>query len=107
MRWQKILSTSLLMGVLTACDTLALNEAEPEKYSGLDCEQLDQLAESYRTQDQLDLFNDNNISERERLGDDPADRSLGQTNTTRTEFQANLDRDRRSIAVARRHKGCN
>ena len=68
---------------------------------GYDCEQLNQLAESYRPQTQELLFAD--VSDLERRNEDS--RASGNQANPRP-YEAEQDRERRSIDLARRKKGC-
>lgn len=76
-------------------------DAEPEKYMAFECEQLDQLAESYRPQTQELLFAD--VSDLERRNEGNRGSGL-QTNAP--DYQLEQERERRSIDLARRKKGC-
>lgn len=110
MKWQSAiltLSTILIAPIaLAACASLDFKEAQPENYMGFDCDQLDQLAESYRTQSQVGLFLDDDISEQERLGKSPDDFSPGQTRANQNDYELEWEREKRSIALARRAKNC-
>lgn len=86
----------------SGCVTLDFKDAEPEKYMGYDCEQLAQLAESYRPLTQDYLFADD-ISERERMNE--RDNRVGVRDDARP-YEIEQERDRRSIALARRQKDC-
>jgi len=108
MQWQSTGQISLTIGaafLLGGCFTPNFEDAEPEKYAGYDCEQLNMLSESYRATPQ-DLLQDDDPSELERTNA-RHDSSLvfGQRAGDRP-IDAKEDRDRRSIALARRQKGC-
>lgn len=108
MQWQSIARLSLATGVatlLTGCLTPAFEDAQPEKYAGYDCAQLNMLAESYRATPQ-DLLLEDHPSELESTAA-RRDSSLifGQRAGDRP-TNAKEERDRRSIALARRQKGC-
>lgn len=107
MRWQ---SAIFVLPCMIAASGCALSpdfkDAEPEKYMGLDCEQLEELAESYRTQQQFQLFNDGDISEMERRNIDREDVTIGQQYRGQPNYEVEWERDRRSITLARRQKGC-
>lgn len=87
--------------MLSACSTLNFNDAEPEKYMGMDCAALNQLAESYRTETQDLLFED--VNDLERRNESP--RNAGLRSDARP-YEIEQDRERRSVALARRQKGC-
>lgn len=101
MTWQSLTGLSLALTLLTGCGTLNFKDAEPEKYMAFDCEQLDQLAESYRPQTQELLFAD--VSDLERRNEGNRGSGL-QTNAP--DYQLEQERERRSIDLARRKKGC-
>lgn len=108
MQWQSIGRISLTIGaafLLSGCITPAFEDAQPEKYAGFDCEQLNMLSESYRATPQ-DLVQEDDPSELERTNA-RRDSSLifGQRAGDRP-IDAQEERDRRSIALARRQKGC-
>ena len=91
--------------LLGGCLTPNFEDAEPEKYAAYDCEQLGMLSESYRSTPQ-DLLLEEDPSELERT-------NSRQNYTTRANRRAGdapdnarEDRERRSIALARRQKGC-
>jgi hypothetical protein len=86
---------------LSGCGTLNFREADPEKYMGFECEALDQLAESYRPQTQDQIFADVSDLERRNEGNS----NLGLRDDARP-YEIEQDRERRSIALARRKKGC-
>ena len=73
---------------------------------GYDCEALDELAESYRSADQVDLFNDRDPSNLERNGETRDNLSPGRAYDGEPNFDVEQRRERRSIALARRQKGC-
>ncbi|GLQ20897.1 hypothetical protein ACFFUB_07920 [Algimonas porphyrae] len=87
--------------LLSACSTVNFNDAEPEKYIGMECEQLDLLAESYRSETQDILFDD--VSELERRNQSTRDN--GARSDARP-YEIEQERERRSVALARRQKGC-
>ena len=87
--------------LLTGCSTLDFQDADPEKYMAFNCEQLFQLAESYRPQTQELLFAD--VSDLERRNE--GNRASGVLANPRP-YELEQDRERRSIDLARRKKGC-
>lgn len=108
MQWQSTGRISLTLGaaiLLSGCLTPAFEDAQPEKYTGFDCAQLNMLSESYRATPQ-DLVQEEDPSELERTNA-RRDSSLffGQRAGDRP-IDAKEERDRRSIALARRQKGC-
>lgn len=105
MTWQTLTRSTLLMAsslALGACSTLNFQPADPEKYMGLDCEQLDQLSESYRGMPQ-DLLNQTDPSELERRNET---RQIEIARGNPRPYEIEQHRDQRSIALARREKGC-
>ena len=77
--------------------------AEPERFMGFTCQQLADMAESFRASPQ-DLLQEPELSE---LGRDPAGNEIGQAIfQDDTSLNRDLKRDLRSIALARREKGC-
>lgn len=106
MQWQSIGRISLASGaamLLTGCLTPNFEDAEPEKYAGYDCEQLNLLSESYRASPQ-DLLLEDDPSELERTNS--RETSLFGQRAGDRPINAKSERDRRSIALARRQKGC-
>lgn len=101
MTWQSFAGLGLALTCLTGCNTLNFNDAEPEKYMAFECEQLDQLAESYRPQTQELLFAD--VSDLERRNE--GNRGSGLQTDARP-YELEQERERRSIDLARRKKGC-
>ena len=99
---------SLLIGtiLLSSCVTPDFKEAEPEKYAGLSCEQLDELAESFRISAQNDPYADIDINELERTNSNNRSIQPGQSYAGERNYEVEINRDRRSIALARRQKDC-
>ncbi|MGJ8560111.1 MAG: hypothetical protein ACSHX3_07735 [Litorimonas sp.] len=107
MQWQSIGRMSLVSGaamLLSGCLTPKFEDAQPEKYVGYDCEQLNLLSESYRASPQ-DLLLEEDPSELERTNRRNISSLFGQRAGDRP-INAQEERDRRSIALARRQKGC-
>lgn len=108
MQWQSIGRTSLASGaalLLTGCFTPNFEDAQPEKYAGLDCEQIDTISESYRATPQ-DLLLEEDPSELERTNARRDTSALWGQRAGDRPTNAREERDRRSIALARRQKGC-
>lgn len=108
MQWQSIGRISLTAGaaiLLTGCFTPDFQDAQPEKYAGFDCEQLDQLSETYRASPQ-DLLLETDPSELERTNRNRHISTVTHQRAGTPLINAKQDRDRRSIALARRQKGC-
>ena len=101
MTWQSLAGVALAAIGLTGCNTVELRDADPEKYMAFDCEQLFQLAESYRPQTQELLFAD--VSDLERRNE--GNRASGLLANPRP-YELEQDQERRSIDLARRKKGC-
>lgn len=101
----RILSLLTAPVLLVACSTLEFREAQPEKYAGFDCDELAQLSESYRPGPKAQLF-DNDLSEIERNNPNDRVRRIGEPRPGATEFELEQARERRSISLARRQKGC-
>ena len=96
--WSIIATSFIIIG---GCQTF--EPAEPEKYSGFDCEQLDQLADAYRPTPQA-LLEQPSVNERERSdGGRTLSTAIFQDDRA---LSHDRDRDLRSIALARRGKGC-
>jgi len=91
--------------LLGGCLTTNFEDAEPEKYAGYDCQQLDMLSESYRASSQ-DLLLEEDPSELERTNSRQNYTTLANRPAGDVPDNAREDRDRRSIALARRQKGC-
>jgi hypothetical protein len=91
---------------LSACGTIDFKDAEPERYASFDCEQLEQLAESYRPDYTTTLFSDSDDARFERRNESGASRRLGETSNAQRPYEIEQERDRRSIALAQRQKGC-
>lgn len=91
------LSASLIGG----CNTVDFREADASRYAGYECEELDLLSESYRRDTQEQIFAD--VSDLERRNE--GNRNLGVRDDARP-YELDIDRERRSIALARREKGC-
>ncbi|MGB6317902.1 MAG: hypothetical protein WBG08_04640 [Litorimonas sp.] len=98
---RQMLSLSALALLLSGCSTMDLNDAEPEKYMAYDCEQLFQLAEAYRPETQAQLFADVSDLERRNIGN----RGSGLLDRPRP-YEIEQERERRSISLAMREKGC-
>ncbi len=96
------LLTALL---LTACATAG---AEPERYAGMDCQQLSDLKRSYaQSSAQLDLFNDGDINELERTNSTRRDLTdVGQSRPDLRPYEVEREKDINSIRAASRLKGC-
>lgn len=108
MQWQLIGRISLASGaalLLTGCLTPNFEDAQPEKYAGFDCEQLNMLSESYRATPQ-DLLLEDDPSELERTNARRDSSSLFGQRAGDRPINAKEERDRRSIALARRQKDC-
>ena len=91
---------------LTACVTAG---AEPERYAGLNCQQLSDLKRSYnQSPSQFDPFIDSDINERARNGN--SDRrnlfEAGQSRSGLTQGEIKYEKDLNSIRAASRLKGC-
>ena len=97
-----ILLSALL---LTACATAG---AEPERYAGLDCQQLSDLKRSYTTSlAQYDLFNDGDINELERTNSSRRNLAdVGQSRPDLRPYEREQEKDLNSIRAASRLKGC-
>lgn len=99
---------SLIVGAslaLSGCLTPNFEDAQPEKYVSYDCEQLTLLSESYRPTT-MDILLEDDPSELERTNSRRNFSSFfGQTASNRP-LDAKTERDRRSIALARRQKDC-
>lgn len=91
--------------LLSGCLTPNFEDAQPEKYAAYDCAQLDMLSESYRAQPQ-DLLLEEDPSELERTNSRRNISILGHERAGDRKLTAQQDRDRRSIALARRQKDC-
>ena len=92
--------------LLTACATAG---AEPERYAGLDCQQLSDLKRSYnQSLTQFDPFTDSEINERARRGKSERNDlfQVGQSRSGLTPGQVNYEKDLNSIRAAARLKGC-
>ncbi|WP_298917080.1 hypothetical protein [uncultured Algimonas sp.] len=101
MTWQTLSPILIAAALLGGCKTLDFREADPEKYMAYDCEQLGQLAESFRPLTQEIVFADRSELERRNEGS----RNVGLRDDPRP-YEVGQDRERRSIALARRKKGC-
>jgi len=97
-----VLTSALL---LTACVTAG---AEPERFAGMDCQQLSDLKRSYtQSLAQYDLFNDGDINELERTNSSRRDLSdIGQTRPDLRPYEVQQEKDINSIRAASRLKGC-
>lgn len=92
--------------LLTACATAG---AEPERYAGMDCQQLSDLKRSYnQSLAQFDPFTDSDINERSRSGRFERNNlfDVGQSRSNLTPGQVNYEKDLNSIRAASRLKGC-
>jgi len=91
--------------LLTACATAG---AEPERYAGLDCQQLSDLKRSYtQSMAQYDLFNDGDINELERTNSTRRDLvDVGQSRPDLRPYEVEQEKDLNSIRAASRLKGC-
>ena len=87
--------------LMTGCTTLDFNEADASLYEGYECEELNMLSEAYRGETQERIFADVSDLERRNAGN----RNLGSRDDARP-YELEQDRQRRSIALARREKGC-
>ena len=100
---RKLILISALL--LTACATAG---AEPERYAGMDCQQLSDLKRSYaKSFAQYDLFNDGDINELERTNAfrrNLAD--VGQSRPDLRPYEVKQEKDLNSIRAAARLKGC-
>jgi len=91
--------------LVTACATAG---AEPERYEGMDCQQLSDLKRSY-TQSiaQYDLFNDGDINELERTNSTRRNLAdVGQSRPDLRPYEVKQEKDLNSIRAASRLKGC-
>jgi hypothetical protein len=91
--------------LLTACATAG---AEPERYAGLNCQQLSDLKRSYTTSlAQYDLFNDGDINELERTNSSRRNLAdVGQSRPDLRPYELEQEKDLNSIRAASRLKGC-
>ncbi len=91
--------------LLTACATAG---AEPERYAGMDCQQLSDLKRSYaRSIAQYDLFNDGDINELERTNSSRRNLAdVGQSRPDLRLYEVEQEKDLNSIRAASRLKGC-
>ncbi len=102
-----VVTTVSLPFPLAACGTVDFKTAEPEKFAALDCEQLAQLSESYRPTHEVLLFDSMDRDAFERNVESGRSERLGRDRPgTQLPYEANQEQDRRSIALARRQKGC-
>ena len=95
----------LLVILLTACATAG---AEPERYAGLNCQQLSDLKRSYTTSlAQYDLFNDGDLNELERTNSSRRNLAdVGQSRPDLRPYELEQEKDLNSIRAASRLKGC-
>ena len=84
-----------------SCSTIDFREADAALYEGYECEELNMLAEAYRGETQQEIFAD--VSDLERRNE--GNRNLGVRDDARP-YEIEQDRQRRSIALARRKQGC-
>lgn len=106
MEWQSIGRITFAIsaaGLLSGC--LTFENAQPEKYAAYDCEQLAMLSESYRASPQ-DMLLEEDPSELERTNSRRNFSTLYAQNGSNRPIDARAERDSRSIALARRQKGC-
>ena len=91
--------------LLTACATAG---AEPERYAGMNCQQLSDLKRSYATSlAQYDLFNDGDINELERTNSSRRNLAdVGQSRPDLRPYEVEQEKDQNSIRAAARLKGC-
>lgn len=91
--------------LLTACATAG---AEPERYAGMNCQQLSDLKRSYATSlAQYDLFNDGDINELERTNSSRRNLAdVGQSRPDLRPYEVEQEKDLNSIRAAARLKGC-
>ncbi len=91
--------------LLTGCATAG---AEPERYAGLNCQQLSDLKRSYTTSlAQYDLFNDGDINELERTNSSRRNLAdVGQSRPDLRPYEREQEKDLNSIRAASRLKGC-
>ena len=91
--------------LLTACATAG---AEPERYAGLNCQQLSDLKRSYTASlAQYDLFNDGDINELERTNSSRRNLAdVGQSRPDLRPYEREQEKDLNSIRAASRLKGC-
>lgn len=92
--------------LLTACATAG---AEPERYAGMDCQQLSDLKRSYdKSLTKSDPFIDSDIND--RIRSDGASRNvfwdIGESKPGLTPGQVEQEKDLNSIRAASRLKGC-
>ena len=90
----------------TACATAG---AEPERYAGLNCQQLSDLKRSYnQSPSQFDPFTDSDINERSRSGNTSRDNlfDAGQSRSRLTPGEVQYEKELNSIRAASRMKGC-
>ena len=97
---------SLCLPLVAGCSTLDFQDAKPERYAAFDCDELEQLAESYRPDYTANLFSDSEDARFERRNESGASQRLGETSNAQRPYELRQERDRRSIALARRQKGC-
>ena len=91
--------------LLAACATAG---AEPERYAGMNCQQLSDLKRSYATSlAQYDLFNDGDINELERTNSSRRNLAdVGQSRPDLRPYEVEQEKDLNSIRAAARLKGC-
>ena len=97
--------TLLALPLLAACASLG-PQADPGPYLAYECEELDALAESYRADHTAQLFADSDLSEFERQVESGASQRIGDDTSVKRPFEQRQAQERRSIAAARRAKGC-
>ena len=91
---------------MSGCAGLSERPADASRYMGLDCTQLDVLAQGYGSSHTDGMFAD--ATGRERLTPRPRSgvSAVFQDRSTATTDGPRLSADRRSIALARREKNC-
>jgi len=90
---------------LTACETAG---AEPERYAGLNCQQLSNLKKTYQQSfAQRDIFNDSDINELERTNATRRNLiDIGQSRPDLFAYEVDQEKDLNSVRAASRLKGC-
>ena len=96
----------LALPLLAACATPEIKGADASRYADYDCEQLDQLSESYRPDYSTVLFENTDEELFNRRVQSGASQPVGEETNLQRPYEAEQARDRRSIALARREKGC-
>lgn len=101
-----ISAVSIFSLCLTACGTTA--GAEPERYAGLNCQQLSNLKKTYQKSfAQRNIFNDADINELERTNSTRHDLfDVGQSRPDLRAYEVEQEKDINSIRAASRLQGC-